>query len=112
MTMRTEGTLTKWNEAQASGYLVPAGGGDEVFVQKASMPSDGLRPRNGETFSYEVETDGHGKPRAVRVWRVGDRASASAAIRQRHAGARRSKALVMWMLVAAAAAAAYVLLGR
>ena len=110
--MRTEGKLTRWNEAEARGWLAPDDGGVEVAVQKAAMPRDGLRPRNGETFSFEVETGPDGRPRAVNVWRVGDRAAATAAIRNRREGAARSKTLVVWALVAALLAGAYMMFGR
>ena len=110
--MRIEGALTKWNEAEARGFLVPAGGGDEVAVHVSALPRDGLRPRNGETYSYEIEKDADGKSHAVNVWRVGDRSSAAAAVKRRHDGARRSRSLVMWGVVAAVAAAVYVAIGR
>ena len=110
--MRTEGTLTKWNEAEARGFLVPTGGGDEVAVHVSSLPRDGLRPRNGEMFSWETVTDADGTPRASAVWRLGDRASAAAAVKRRHDAARRSKSMVLWAVVVAVAAAAYVMLGR
>lgn len=101
--MRTQGTLTTWNEAQSSGFISPADGGTDVYVHMTSMPHDGMRPRPGEGLSYEVETGPDGTARAVRVWRLGDRASVAAASRRRRLGAARAKwavGLVIAVLVA------------
>jgi cold shock CspA family protein len=106
--MRNQGTLSKWNEAQGSGFISPGDGEADVYVHMSSMPRDGMRPRLGENLSYEVELDPGGKPRAMRVWRLGDRASVAEASRKRREGNARTKnvaaaviaalvAYVIWM---------------
>lgn len=105
--MRTQGTLTKWNEAQARGAISPADGGADVEVQMSSMPHDGMRPRLGESLSYEVENDADGRSRAVRVWRVGDRGAVAAAARKRRDGAARTKLAIGLVLLAIVAYALY-----
>lgn len=92
--MRIEGKLSKWNEAQSSGFIAPADGGAEVFVHMTSLPRDGMRPRLGEMLSYEVEPGPDGTPRATRVWRLGDRASIAEASRKRREGNARTKSVL------------------
>lgn len=69
--MRIHGNLGKWNDERGFGFLIPAQGGEEVFVHISAFPSDGTRPRIGELLSFEVEGGDQGKRRAVRVQRPG-----------------------------------------
>ena len=110
--MRTQGTLTKWNEAQSSGFLSPADGGPDVAVHMSSMPRDGLRPRLGETLSFEVLTGDDGVPRAMNVWRLTDRASKADAARRRRVGNERTAMLVKAALALAAIAVVWAYFGR
>ncbi len=71
--MRTHGVLSKWNDDRGFGFIVPAWGGDELFVHVSAFPRDGVRPRLGELLSFETEVGPNGKPRAVRVMRPGGR---------------------------------------
>lgn len=110
--MRTQGTLTTWNEAQGHGLLSPEDGSADVYVHVSAMPHDGLRPRLGETLSWETDVGPDGKARATQIWRIGDRGAVAAAAKRRQDGARRKKAAVFWVVVAAAAAIAYALFFR
>lgn len=69
--MRTHGKLTKWNEQRGFGFIEPATGRAEIFVHITAFPSDGIRPKIGETISFEIDQRGDGKQRAVRVMRPG-----------------------------------------
>jgi len=69
--MRTHGSISKWNEDRGFGFISPAGGGAELFVHVSAFPRDGRRPTVGEVVSYETETTGDGKVRAVKVMRRG-----------------------------------------
>lgn len=62
--MRTEGTLTKWNDDRGFGFITPTQGGPEVFVHISGFPRDAHRPAVGERLNFEIETDSAGKKRA------------------------------------------------
>ena len=65
--MRTEGTLTKWNDDRGFGFITPTQGGPEVFVHVSAFPKDGRRPAVGERLTFDIETDGAGKKRAANL---------------------------------------------
>lgn len=65
--MRFHGKLAKWNDDRGFGFITPAQGDDELFVHISAFPKDGSRPAINEQVSFEVELDGDGKKRAVRV---------------------------------------------
>lgn len=65
--MRTEGTLTKWNDDRGFGFIAPTQSGPEVFVHVSAFPKDGRRPTVGERLTFEIETDSAGKKRAKNV---------------------------------------------
>lgn len=69
--MRFDGKLDKWNDDRGFGFIVPARGGDPVFVHISAFPRDGRRPKIGEELSFEVEPAGDGKRRAVNIQRPG-----------------------------------------
>lgn len=70
--MRFEGTLKSWNDAKGFGFLKPAQGGQDIFVHISVLPKGTKAPRIGQAFSFEIELNGEGKKRAVRVQRVGE----------------------------------------
>jgi cold shock CspA family protein len=65
--MRTEGTLTKWNDDRGFGFITPTQGGPEVFVHVSAFPKDGQRPRIGERLTYEIGTGKDGKKQARNI---------------------------------------------
>ena len=67
--MRHNGALTKWNDDRGFGFIAPTPGNQEIFVHISAFPRDGKRPRIGESLSFEIETAGDGKKRAVSVLR-------------------------------------------
>jgi cold shock CspA family protein len=85
--MRYEGKLKKWNAERGFGFIVANDSGQDIFVHITAFPRDGRLPMEGEVLSFEVEPDGKGKKRAVRVLR-GDAALPANAIsskpRSRH----------------------------
>src|SRR5688500_12454570 len=105
--MHTYGTLSKWNEAQGSGFIAPEAGGDDVYVHMSSMPRDGMRPRIGELLAYEVETGQDGSTRAVNVFRRGDRPSVAAASRQRRVRSAWTRKIVVGLVVVVVAMIAW-----
>ena len=74
--MRYEGRLTKWNTERGFGFIVASDSGQDVFVHISAFPRDGRVPVVDEVLSFEVEPDGNGKKRAVRVRRTGSEVSA------------------------------------
>lgn len=71
--MRIHGTLIKWNDERGFGFVVLPQTQDEVFVHISSFPRDGIRPRIGETISFETRTGPDGRKRAEAVERPGAR---------------------------------------
>lgn len=67
--MRFDGTLAKWNDDRGFGFIVPARGGQEIFVHISSFARDGRRPQLHEPLSFEIELDKKGQKRAVSVLR-------------------------------------------
>ena len=103
LSMRTHGTLTKWNDERGFGFISPAEGGGEIFVHISAFPPDGKRPQLNELISYETDTSPDGKSRAVRVMRPGGRVVS----RQRRSpkrGVAISRSLVRIIVVLAIAA--------
>lgn len=70
--MRTQGTLTQWNDERGFGFITC--GADRIFVHISAFPRDGVRPTLNERVSFDTETGPNGKPRAIRVMRPGQRA--------------------------------------
>lgn len=105
--MRTHGTLTKWNEDRGFGFIAPAQGGDDVFVHISAFPRDVARPRVHELVSFEIESDGDGKRRAVRVQRPGTRAAPSSSRRRESSASRRSPVAAVLTFLALGAMGAY-----
>jgi cold shock CspA family protein len=67
--MQFEGTLAKWNDERGFGFIAPRQGGAEIFVHISSFPNAEQRPQVGESLWFEIELNGEGKKRAVRVIR-------------------------------------------
>lgn len=64
---RYEGKLKKWNAERGFGFILANDSGQDIFVHITAFPRDGGLPAEGEALSFEVEPDGKGKKRAVRV---------------------------------------------
>jgi cold shock CspA family protein len=106
-TMRTHGTLSRWNEDRGFGFIAPADGGDEVFVHISAFPRDGTRPRVHELVSFEIESDGEGKRRAVRVQRPGTSAAQRRSRRREPSVTRRSPVAAVLTFLALGAMGVY-----
>lgn len=98
--MRTHGTLTKWNDDRGFGFIKPAGAGDEIFVHVSAFPRDSVRPRIDELISFDIETGGDGRKRAVRVLRPGSRTDRPAA--KGPAPSRATLAAILGLLIGGA----------
>ena len=71
--MRTHGTLIKWNEGRGFGFVALPQSREEIFVHISAFPRDGVRPRVGETISFEIRSAHDGRKRAEAVERPGTR---------------------------------------
>jgi len=69
--MRFAGRLDKWNDDRGFGFITPTRGGEPVFVHISAFTRDGRRPQPGEALTFEVESAGDGKKRAIKVERPG-----------------------------------------
>lgn len=67
MTLRIEGTLTKWNDEKGYGFITPTQGGPEVFVHISAFPKFNGRPIIGEKVIFAVEVDNQGKKKAYQI---------------------------------------------
>lgn len=101
--MRTHGTLTKWNDDRGFGFIEPATGSEELFVHVSAFPRDGVRPRIGELFSFEIDLRGDGKKQAVRIMRPGSKAASHRPHRTRPVATRQSPFAALAALLAIAA---------
>ena len=88
--MRTHGTLTRWNDDRGFGFIQPSVGTQELFVHVSAFPRDGVRPRIGETISFEIVPRDDGGTQAVRVTRPGGRGAATPPRRMRARKGRES----------------------
>ncbi len=51
------GTVKWFNESKGFGFIVPAEGGDDIFVHCSAIEGDaGNKLLEGQTVSYEVES--------------------------------------------------------
>lgn len=98
--MRTHGTVVKWNDDRGFGFVATAQSREEVFVHISAFPKDGVRPRIGESVSFEVRTGPDGRKRAEGVLRP--RSQRKTAERRGTAPRARSRSVFRTLLSSAA----------
>lgn len=65
------GTVKWFNDERGFGFILPDGGGPDLFVHYSAIRMQGFKTlAEGERVEYEVETGPHGKPQAQSVHRV------------------------------------------
>ncbi|HEY4079933.1 MAG TPA: cold shock domain-containing protein [Burkholderiaceae bacterium] len=67
---RFEGQLVMWNVDRGFGAILPAQGGQELFVHVSAFPKDGPPPAEDDFVSFEIVSDGDGRKRAGRIQRL------------------------------------------
>ena len=77
MTMRYQGRITSWKDDQGFGFITPSLGGEPVFVHINAFAKQQRRPAGSETVSYELASDGDGRPQARNVVHVSRRRAGS-----------------------------------
>jgi uncharacterized membrane protein YsdA (DUF1294 family)/cold shock CspA family protein len=65
--MRFKGTLVEWNDDRGFGFIDPAEGGARVFCHISAFQERSGRPSVGKLLTYELTTDGRGRPRAQQI---------------------------------------------
>ncbi|MFH1815597.1 MAG: cold shock domain-containing protein [Pseudomonadota bacterium] len=65
--MRSTGRISKWKDDKGFGFIVPDGGGDELFAHISEVNAEGRRPSAGDRVSYAVGTDRAGRRCARQV---------------------------------------------
>lgn len=100
--MRTHGTLIKWNDDRGFGFVELPQSHEEVFVHISAFPRDGVRPRIGETVSFEVRTGADGRKRAEHIVRPSGRMAS----RSRTAPPRTGRSNLVGSLLACVAVVA------
>lgn len=71
--MRAQGTVVKWDEGKAFGFITPSDGSTDLFVHAEFFVHQGRRPQVGDTLSFDIATNAEGKRRAERVLFAGER---------------------------------------
>lgn len=97
--MRFEGTLIKWNDERGFGFVMPAQGGQEVFVHISAFPRDSRRPQLQESVSFEIELDNQGKKRAVGIRRPGQPERRKRPLRRAKSSFVKNIALLLLLVV-------------
>lgn len=69
--MRSQGTITSWNDEKGFGFITPAHGTKDVFLHIRALPPGRPRPVGGETVSYDLTYDEQKRLRAMRAEIIG-----------------------------------------
>lgn len=72
--MRIKGKIAAWNDDKGYGFIVPDSGLKRVFVHISSLSKNGQRPAVNQQVSFNLSKDKQGRPCAVKVLRVGEKA--------------------------------------
>ncbi len=65
--MRSQGTLTSWNDERGFGFIAPDDGSRQVFVHINAFNNRGLRPEINQLLRYTLSSDSKGRPCAENV---------------------------------------------
>jgi CspA family cold shock protein len=71
MVPEMKGTVKWFNDERGFGFILPDGGGPDLFVHYSSIRMRGFKTLvEGERVEFEIETGPHGKPQAQHVHRI------------------------------------------
>lgn len=66
--MRVKGTTKFFNSDKGYGFLIPADGGDDVFVHLKELKAKGIRTlAQDQKVTFEIVEGRDGKPKAANV---------------------------------------------
>ena len=72
---RTKGTIIFWNDEKGFGFIKPNNDKEQLFVHIKSFTNRSRRPKINQSVSYSESSDDRGRPRAINVGFIGDRAA-------------------------------------
>ena len=55
--MRLKGTLLKWNNDKAFGFITPNSGGDDVFIHKTAFENRQRTPKANDVITFSITKD-------------------------------------------------------
>jgi len=70
--MRVQGKITSWNNEKGFGFIIPNGGGKQIFVHIKAFNNRKKTPTINQFVTYTLSTDKQGRPCAEKVARVGE----------------------------------------
>lgn len=95
--MRQKGKITNWNAERGFGFIVPAEGGEPLFLHITAISDRRRTPLRGDIVTYELAPDDKKRPRAANVrWSVSVRPTTQAMSASRSSPAPR---VVTWLFV-------------
>ena len=65
--MRSQGTLTSWNDERGFGFITSSDDSKQVFVHISSFTNHGRRPEINQSLRYTLSSDSKGRPCAEDV---------------------------------------------
>lgn len=71
--MRTKGKITAWNDDKGFGFITPNTGGKQVFVHVKAFGNRNRHPEINQLVTFELSSDGKGRPCAIKATLAGDR---------------------------------------
>jgi cold shock CspA family protein len=63
-----KGVLKTWKEDRGFGFIVPDGGGKDIFIHISALEGAARRPITGDVIYYQVAKDNRGKYKAVNAY--------------------------------------------
>ena len=67
MSDRTHGTLKTWFDERHFGFIESDSGGPDIFVGEAAFRANDTAPQLGERYTFMLDMDRHGRPRATDI---------------------------------------------
>ncbi|CAL5369457.1 unnamed protein product [Camellia sinensis] len=65
---RMKGVLKWFNDQKGFGFIIPDGGGEDLFVHQSSIKSDGFRILgDGEAVEFVIDSGDDGRTKAVDI---------------------------------------------
>ena len=71
--MRYQGKISTWKDEQGFGFIIPNGGGKQIYLHIKALAGYHKRPVGDELVTYKLLTDAKGRPTASEVLYVSNR---------------------------------------
>ena len=71
--MRLKGTLLKWNNDKAFGFITPNSGGDDVFIHKTAFENRQRTPKANDVITFSITKDKQGRYCAANATYLGEK---------------------------------------